>query len=694
MNPLGLPLFFFFLFTFVFGSLVFFVEPCYNHETCKFPDIYVSCYFAMVTMTTVGYGDIAPTMFFSRAVTTIIMLFGALFLSMPVAIVGSEFDAAWAKLEKDEGKDDETIKQELHEFEMRKKRLGVNLITRLHRLNNSTKFTKEKTMNLIEKVTSKVLNQESQNESAEMITDSRFYIYDVYLKISDHINAIYDLIDESTVTLERLEWCLDVMTSCNSLMKKILSISSMAGTNDGPLNLTSKIRDTEAKMKKGAFHPNGDPASPNINNNSRSTTRGTGRKGTGRGARSNRRASTRNFATSLEERSSSRGSENSPAVSLGRMVTGGLGNVAGGLGNVGMNIGGGLGLSAEKLAILQKTANAHQGTFASVANVLGKGVDVGADMISGVNEEEKHFVKYICDAMYKNTWRDRTWLLLEVPQSGPMATRISNFMITVIMGSIALFVFESVPAFTTYGEGTAACENIVKMYCEEPANSDATLNPGCFKYANNITEDAVPLRFSCTEDDCFGVDQNFGYGYKTGGIQQSWNGSYLTCDGYKDDDVAIEGRPFADQSQLPEVNDFTWLHTNMNAMHDICFRPECNNKHELFFDFSIMYFPFEAFFALVFSVEVLMRAVVSRSLTRFWLDPMNILDVASILPFYLEILISMSAGTPLDFTISGADSAGLMLLKILKVTRVFKMTRHFSGTMVLNDTFKRSMSKL
>ena len=79
---------------------------------------------------------------------------------------------------------------------------------------------------------------------------------------------------------------------------------------------------------------------------------------------------------------------------------------------------------------------------------------------------------------------------------------------------------------------------------------------------------------------------------------------------------------------------------------------------------------------------------------KFLVDPMNLLDMASVAPFYIEVLLAYHAGEKMDFRISGADSAGIMLLKILKVTRVFKMTRHFSGTLVLSDTFKRSMNKL
>ena len=104
-QPLIVPVFFFFLFTFVFGSLIFYFEPCYDiDDWCVFDSVSDAMYFCMVTMTTVGYGDQVPIDWRTRLLAMIIMLFGSLFLSMPLSVIGSEFDAVWKEKEKDEEK--------------------------------------------------------------------------------------------------------------------------------------------------------------------------------------------------------------------------------------------------------------------------------------------------------------------------------------------------------------------------------------------------------------------------------------------------------------------------------------------------------------------------------------------------------------------------------------------------------------
>ena len=52
-------------------------------------------WFMMVTMTTVGYGDVVPFTDTGRAISIIAMVFGVLFLSMPLAIVGNNFCQIW-----------------------------------------------------------------------------------------------------------------------------------------------------------------------------------------------------------------------------------------------------------------------------------------------------------------------------------------------------------------------------------------------------------------------------------------------------------------------------------------------------------------------------------------------------------------------------------------------------------------------
>jgi voltage-gated potassium channel Kch len=48
-------------------------------------------WFALVTMTTVGYGDKVPVTFLGKSVTVCGFILGIILIALPVAIVGNKF---------------------------------------------------------------------------------------------------------------------------------------------------------------------------------------------------------------------------------------------------------------------------------------------------------------------------------------------------------------------------------------------------------------------------------------------------------------------------------------------------------------------------------------------------------------------------------------------------------------------------
>jgi voltage-gated potassium channel len=73
-------------FTAINGTLMFIIEG----EKNGFVNIPVSMYWAIVTLTTVGYGDIVPHTFLGKIIASIIMLSGYAVLAVPTGIVTSE----------------------------------------------------------------------------------------------------------------------------------------------------------------------------------------------------------------------------------------------------------------------------------------------------------------------------------------------------------------------------------------------------------------------------------------------------------------------------------------------------------------------------------------------------------------------------------------------------------------------------
>ena len=77
----------------IFGSLMYLVEGAQN----GFTSIPRSIYWAIVTMTTVGYGDISPKTNMGQALASIIMILGYAIIAVPTGIVTSELSRAGQK---------------------------------------------------------------------------------------------------------------------------------------------------------------------------------------------------------------------------------------------------------------------------------------------------------------------------------------------------------------------------------------------------------------------------------------------------------------------------------------------------------------------------------------------------------------------------------------------------------------------
>ena len=70
----------------ILGSVMYIIEG----EAAGFTSIPMSVYWAIVTMTTVGYGDISPLTPLGRAVASVIMITGYCIIAVPTGIVTSE----------------------------------------------------------------------------------------------------------------------------------------------------------------------------------------------------------------------------------------------------------------------------------------------------------------------------------------------------------------------------------------------------------------------------------------------------------------------------------------------------------------------------------------------------------------------------------------------------------------------------
>lgn len=77
------------IFMILFGNLIYYTELS---ESETVPDIFVGVWWAVVTMTTVGYGDTVPKSVAGYITGAITSMSGLLIIAMPVAIIARNFD--------------------------------------------------------------------------------------------------------------------------------------------------------------------------------------------------------------------------------------------------------------------------------------------------------------------------------------------------------------------------------------------------------------------------------------------------------------------------------------------------------------------------------------------------------------------------------------------------------------------------
>jgi len=77
--------------TLIFGTIMFYVE---EDQNSGFESILHSCWWAAVTMTTVGYGDMYPTSPLGQCIGSIILFLSMIYIALPMTLIVSKFSSS------------------------------------------------------------------------------------------------------------------------------------------------------------------------------------------------------------------------------------------------------------------------------------------------------------------------------------------------------------------------------------------------------------------------------------------------------------------------------------------------------------------------------------------------------------------------------------------------------------------------
>merc|ERR1711874_438145 len=108
-KELGLLFLLLFMGAIMFASLIFVFEK--EDVDTKFKNMFDAYWWAIITMTTVGYGDVSPVTGFGKVLGCFCAIFGVLVIGLPIPIIGNSFtkfynrQKRWDKIESAEAKE-------------------------------------------------------------------------------------------------------------------------------------------------------------------------------------------------------------------------------------------------------------------------------------------------------------------------------------------------------------------------------------------------------------------------------------------------------------------------------------------------------------------------------------------------------------------------------------------------------------
>jgi len=711
-SHLVLPLFFFFVFNITAGVLFYFIEPCFNVNSCFWLDLFSATFYSIVTMTTTGYGNQYPLYEVGRFIACCVMVFGSLFLSMPLAIIGNEYDKAWNQVKEDlQLKEERRMKEDLERKErqdandrfrtdtMRTRSLPANTLladtastaavttTTSSAAAASQKKASQRELSVAAHPTMQALHHMRalvhtalvEGRLCSRITprlllllcEVRAWLPSFYLTLKQTFDMVY-----GDPLPDHFPWAIkslglghsgDTEKENGQLGTEVAPTAVVAAAGGGRRRMSLFSKPAASST---AHHPN--PNSSDIAGMEMVERRHSNSNHTSHG-HNNPHPTHRN---SHDHHSSKdlthtphtlhRHSSSTPSASL--LATTDKKNYNDDDEQY----------PEPSVPIVERVKGAIQSMPQSLRNMALNAMSRRTVADDFMERLEQAYAN-------PNSFRNRMWILLELPQSSSEARMLQFLLVVLVVVSIFSLFTQTILKLTPYGESTDICGLLLSQYCSD--KTDPLLDPGCFTQAppplGGVLYPLQHLTFDsnqCDAHTCFGKAWNFGAQYTN-----------ATC-------LNEDTPPFPTTPQLwyryGPPNIFT-SRQKMHQINGVCNRIECNssvgsddynaNRYWIILEFVIN---------SIFTVELLLRVFVTNSLIAYIRDAMNVFDVLAVFPFYAEVFSSLLGGKGfqgLDFSILASSPGPIFLvtMRSFKVFRMFKLTRHFHASKVLSETARK-----
>lgn len=139
-------------------------------------------------------------------------------------------------------------------------------------------------------------------------------------------------------------------------------------------------------------------------------------------------------------------------------------------------------------------------------------------------------------------------------------------------------------------------------------------------------------------------------------------------------------------ARLEQYNASQRYHKISNSTHGIS--DPIITEHTDPFDYEKLFFGIETICNIWFTFEAVVRYITCPNKLLFWKDFKNIIDIIAILPYYVTLI-----QTKYSDNNCGAGN-NLAFLRVIRLIRVFKLTKHSQGLQILLLTFQSSMEGL